>query len=198
MRILLCILFVSSSLFATTTSLLLVRHGQTDWNLQTKAQGHSDIPLNQTGQQQAKEIAQKLKAQHPDVAAIYSSTLTRAYQTALESAKAMKISHIKSRKALRELSFGEAEGLTLHERKKRYTADALPPGAEPIASGIKRTKQELIQIAQNHPDEKVIVFGHGKVFRALASDIRNEELPPLPNCAIIHILYDHDKEPAFA
>ena len=66
------------------TTLFLIRHGQTDWNLAGKIQGHADIPLNVTGKAQAKKVAQFLKKKQASLAALYSSDLQRAHQTAQE------------------------------------------------------------------------------------------------------------------
>ncbi len=67
------------------TEIILCRHGQTDWNREGRWQGRTDVPLNERGHQQALELAEALR--EVPVAAIYSSTLDRAYQTALAIAR---------------------------------------------------------------------------------------------------------------
>lgn len=70
-----------SPIFAEPTRFLLVRHGETDWNKEMRYQGHRDIELNETGLSQAESLANELSLAHSDVAAIYSSDLSRAYVT---------------------------------------------------------------------------------------------------------------------
>ncbi|MFZ5954457.1 MAG: histidine phosphatase family protein [Candidatus Dependentiae bacterium] len=67
-----------------STTLILIRHGQTDWNLAGKLQGHADIPLNAKGIEQAKRVAHYLKAKQVPITALYSSDLQRAQQTAVK------------------------------------------------------------------------------------------------------------------
>jgi 2,3-bisphosphoglycerate-dependent phosphoglycerate mutase len=71
----------------STTKLFLIRHGQTDWNLAGKLQGHADIPLNATGKEQAQKVAQFLRKKQISLQALYSSDLQRAHQTAQEISK---------------------------------------------------------------------------------------------------------------
>lgn len=73
---LICTLTIVSSLYAKEVSLLLIRHGETNWNAEKRAQGHSDIPLNEKGIEQAKATAEKLFQEHSDIIAIYSIEVT--------------------------------------------------------------------------------------------------------------------------
>ena len=85
-----------------------MRHGQTDWNVKHRSQGWNDIPLNETGVEQAKNTASKLEG--IDIETIYSSDLKRAKKTAdIISAKLDLPVHYTKR--LREMNFGKAEGV---------------------------------------------------------------------------------------
>jgi len=81
-----------------------VRHGQTDWNLQRRLQGHTDIPLNETGLEQARRIGLRLSAEKID--AIYTSDLIRAEKTA-EAINGHHNAEIFTTTALREASLGK-------------------------------------------------------------------------------------------
>src|SRR5688500_9075185 len=99
------------------TTILLVRHGETDWNLERRVQGHSDRPLNDTGRRQAIELATALGDEPVD--AIYSSDLVRAHETAriLAERRGLGVTVIPE---LREKSFGTWEGLTDREVLQRF------------------------------------------------------------------------------
>lgn len=97
------IMSYASSTLAEPTHFLLVRHGETDWNKEMRYQGQIDIALNETGVAQAKSLANDLIVTHPDVAAIYSSDLSRAYVTAMQSAEKYNLTVMKT-EALREIS----------------------------------------------------------------------------------------------
>ena len=94
--------------------LLLTRHGQTDWNIAGRYQGQSDVPLNQTGQLQAEQIARRLSCE--SIHAIYSSDLSRAADTAQKIVNLQKQTPaLQMGSRWRELSFGNWEGMTYKE-----------------------------------------------------------------------------------
>ena len=99
------------------TTLLLARHGETDWNRQLRIQGSSDIELNDLGRRQAQALAQDLTDVELD--AIYSSDLARARQTA-EPVAATHGLEVRFDPRLRERSFGSWEGLTREDIDERY------------------------------------------------------------------------------
>ena len=98
--------FICSTTYSFETKLLLIRHGETDWNVETRMQGHKDTSLNEKGVLQAKETAGRLLKNHADVSAIYSSDLARAYSTASETARLFKLPICKNI-SLREFNVGE-------------------------------------------------------------------------------------------
>src|SRR3954452_24611267 len=97
----------------TGTTLLLVRHGETDWNAEGRLQGHTDRPLNEYGRRQAKELAARLAGGHVD--AIYASDLSRARETAEIVGERLGLTVVID-PDLRETNWGTWEGLTGDER----------------------------------------------------------------------------------
>ncbi|MFM7001138.1 MAG: histidine phosphatase family protein, partial [Limnohabitans sp.] len=95
------------------TRILAIRHGETAWNVDTRIQGHIDIPLNDTGLQQARWLAEAL-AERDQVNAIYASDLSRAHVTAQTIAQAVG-QVVTSHVGLRERHFGDFQGRTFVE-----------------------------------------------------------------------------------
>jgi broad specificity phosphatase PhoE len=104
------------------TTLLLARHGETDWNREHRWQGHAGPPLNDTGRRQALALAQRL----PVVDAVYSSDTERAYETAQIVAEPRGL-EVRTDARLREVNFGLWEGLTRGEIDERF-GDGFPAG----------------------------------------------------------------------
>jgi len=150
------------------TEMWLVRHGQTDWNLAGIYQGQSDIPLNETGIQQASDLAQKLKGKHFD--AIYSSDLKRARKTAEIIAQQVG-APIFTDPRLREIRQGVWEGMSIEEVKKIYAPDfsrdpefintPRAEGAESLAEVITRMVAAANDIHDRHNGSRVLLASHG-------------------------------------
>lgn len=156
-------------------TLYIVRHGQTDWNAAFKVQGQIDIPLNEIGEQQAQEAAEKLK--DIEFAAAFSSDLVRAKRTAeiitLEKDIAVQVT-----KLIRERNFGVIEGEQLtelrakekelehlaYEERFRYKMD---PSVENDEELIGRFLTFLREIAVAYADKNVLVVTHGGLMRAV-------------------------------
>src|ERR1035437_4138349 len=100
------------------TTICIIRHGETDWNLSGKLQGHEDIELNNLGREQAIQLAQYFKAEPWDV--IVSSPLKRAYETAQIIASHVSVSTVHVVDEIIERSYGSASGLTPEERRSRF------------------------------------------------------------------------------
>lgn len=153
--------------------IILIRHGETDYNKERRIQGWLDIPLNTTGHQQGLEIAQKL-ANH-QVHALYSSDLSRAQQTAQYLAKALKLK-IKLSTHLRERDMGLFAGWSW-ERERDPVKDPLwqefeqardqqirswaKHGGESIGTMMDRVSEFLSTLHHLHTDQTVVLVTHG-------------------------------------
>jgi len=160
-----------------TTRLILVRHGETDWNLEGRYQGQADIPLNERGREQAKLLAERLRGEIIEV--IYASDLSRAYETAKIIAEALG-QEVKTLESLREVDTGVWTGLTFQEVETRYPRHLREWRADPL--GVKRlegesylalfqrTKPAIREIVEAHPDQTVLIVGHGGNIKCIVLD----------------------------
>ena len=156
------------------TQLTLVRHGQTDWNLARRYQGQMDIPLNEEGIRQARELSVLLADDIFDF--IYSSDLQRARQTAEILREGRKIPLITDRR-LREIAFGEWEGAyfpdMLRDFPERFAvsqkdpAIPLAPGGESVIEVSRRTIAFADEICLRYPEGKILVVTHGMALATL-------------------------------
>ncbi|GGB48763.1 histidine phosphatase family protein [Fictibacillus barbaricus] len=155
------------------TTIAFIRHGETDWNIEKRAQGCKDIPLNGNGIKQANRLAERLRGQKWDV--IYASPLSRAFETAKAISRVTGL-HITSDERLREISFGETEGTTETERIERWGEEwmNLELGRETDEEADLRWKSALQEIVQNHKDQKVLIVTHGallvRIYKELLQD----------------------------
>lgn len=163
---------------------LFIRHGQTDWNLQRKAQGAVDIPLNATGRAQAREAAAALRLLGPT--RIVSSDLSRARETAEILAAELGIARIDLEPDLREVSFGELEGASWNADFARFYAGAFTPrGGESFESFRDRTKRGLARALE--PEGLALVVAHGGVWKALRAALDIRPLGITPNCVPLSV-----------
>jgi probable phosphoglycerate mutase len=154
------------------TTLVLVRHGETDWNRERRWQGHADPGLNAAGRRQAAELAERLASSSFD--ALYSSDLARARETA-EIVAALLGLRVRLDPRLREVDVGEWSGLTSLEVEARYPERfrARHDGATPWTRGESydamstRVLQALDEIAAAHESGRVLVITHGGPMRAV-------------------------------
>lgn len=155
------------------TRLLLVRHGQTEWNCQQRYQGHSDVPLDTTGEQQALQLAGRLSREPID--AVFSSDLKRAAATARPIAARHRLD-VQHTLRLREMNFGAFEGLTYTEVQSTYPQDLAaweanrnqpPPGGESFARLIDRLSAFGAEVRDSCSTQNVLVVGHGGSLRVL-------------------------------
>lgn len=172
----------------TQVTLLLWRHGQTDFNLERRFQGQSDVPLNDTGREQAATAARYLAAMRP--AAIYSSDLSRAAATADALARLTGL-QVQLEKDLRERHGGSWEGLTDREIAERFPAERVewsPPDGETAEAVADRASAALVRIADAALlGSLVVVVAHGACLslalsRVLGIPREQRVLGPFGNC----------------
>lgn len=158
----------------TETTIGLLRHGQTDWNIDFRLQGITDIPLNSTGLAQAHVAANFITP--GDWHFIASSPLSRARDTAEIIAKIIGIPEVQIDPMLLERSFGEAEGLTHSEWKEKYP-DGLPPGGESLEDLKIRAVLLLEHLVSQYRGTKVLAVSHGAMIRKIVRIVSGGELP---------------------
>ena len=154
-------------------TLLLVRHGETDWNASGRLQGHTDRPLNDYGRRQARELADRLS--DDGIAAIYASDLSRAKETA-EIVGARLGLPVVVDADLRERNWGSWEGLTPSER------DAVAFEGETPQEHRDRLMRAVRRIAARHPAERVVVVTHGGSMRRVQAAVTGIASPVVANC----------------
>jgi len=152
------------------TRLFVIRHGETAWNLETRIQGHIDIPLNDKGRWQAERLA--LALQDEGIEAIYSSDLLRAQHTAEAIARATGLP-LTLDTALRERHFGRLEGKTQEEVAALWPEEALrwrqrdpaygPEGGETLQDFYARCVDAITRLASQHPGQAIALVAHGGV-----------------------------------
>ena len=185
------------------TRILAIRHGETAWNVDTRIQGHLDIPLNDTGLQQARWLARAL-AERDELHAIYASDLSRAHVTAQTIADAAGLA-VSTHPGLRERSFGDFQGRTFaeieaelpehaHHWRKR-TPEWAPPGAgESLIALRERVLATVDELASRHVGEQIVLVAHGGVMDVLYRAATRLELQAprtwlLPNTAVNRLLW---------
>ncbi len=179
-------------------TLLLVRHGETDWNREGRFQGHTDVALNEAGRAQARAVAERLRTR--GVHAVASSDLARARETAEIIAAACELPLACVEPMLRERSYGCFEGLTRDECAARFPDDwsALvqtrrdPPGAERFADVGARLTSAVSRVIETHASvgASLVIVSHGGAIRAFLEATCGTHVPPVPNTAIYEVLYD--------
>ena len=186
------------------TRILLVRHGQTAWNVATRIQGHTDIPLDEHGRWQAERLAEALA--HEPLAAVYSSDLERARATAEPVARraALPVQHDLG---LRERGFGAFEGVTFAEIEQRWPEGAMrwrkrdehfaPEGGETLRAFFERTVAAVQRLASAHAGQQILLVAHGGVLdcihrAALGLSLQAPRSWQLGNAAINRLLHTGD------
>jgi broad specificity phosphatase PhoE len=189
------------------TSLILIRHGETDWNRDRRIQGSTDIPLNDTGRRQAKDAAAALRDRldHTVTPTIVSSDLSRARETAAIIADDLGLAAPLAYPGLRERSYGEAEGIDADEFFRRWGDwhAAAVPGAEPRPQLLVRGIAALVEAVRVHrlatapSSASLLVVTHGAMIREILGHASGGELPApgekLANGSAHELLFERDR-----
>jgi broad specificity phosphatase PhoE len=153
-------------------TILLARHGESDWNRERRWQGHADRPLTARGREQARALAERLSG--VGLGAVYASDLRRARDTAAAVAAAQGL-EVEIRPALREVDVGAWSGLTRAEVAERFPdafqhwQDGFPgwDDGETYEAMRQRVVSEILRIAEAHEPGCVLVVSHGGPIRAV-------------------------------
>lgn len=190
------------------TTIILIRHGETEWNILGKFQGSTDIPLSNEGIRQAFMLKERLKS---DFDYIFSSPLKRAYETAKilcdESGKQVSIAE-----EIREINFGEWEGLTVKGIAEKYPdifnewrndkrEGKFCGGDMSTLNASIRAKNCIMEIANKHKGKKIVIVAHGGIIKAGLIGIFEWDMSmyhkiALGNTCVNTITFNDDMKPA--
>ncbi|MDO5552026.1 MAG: histidine phosphatase family protein [Lachnospiraceae bacterium] len=187
------------------SKIYLIRHGQTDWNLAHRIQGQRDIPLNETGRQQAAQLAEGMRER--PVARVFTSPMSRARETAEAVASSQNVP-LYLVNGLEEINYGKWEGMTMEEIRKTYPAEydawwkdpvnGAPHGGESQMDVLVRTARAMEAIKANIASDgagAVAVVSHGASICCILPWLLKEDMPTedgysIINAAITVIDYD--------
>lgn len=157
------------------TTIILVRHGQTEWNRVERFRGRADVPLNEMGIKQAEATGERI-AEKWKPAAIYSSPLSRAVKTAEAIAKRFDLS-VQIHPGLADIDYGDWQGLSPHEVRARwgemldkwYNAPhlAVIPNGETLSDLRERAMNIVNELAARHAGETILLLGHTVINRII-------------------------------
>ena len=171
------------------TTILLARHGETDWNRENRWQGWADPPLNDAGRAQARALAEQLQETPFD--AVYSSDLRRAHETA-EIVAAPHGVPVISDPGLREIDVGSWSGLTHAEIEEHFPGGERPDG-ETREQHLERVLRAAEGIARANPNRRILLVTHGGTMRALCGHTTDEPFHPIPNCGVLELHFRDDR-----
>lgn len=157
--------------------LYLVRHGETDWNIDSKIQGHTDITLNEKGRQQAGELARALAEGNYHIKEIYTSEKERAWETARIIGNVLGITP-KVAKGLEEICLGKWEGHTWKQVKEQFSEEyalwhsdrrnQIPPMGESYQQLLDRLLPAIDDIIKKEQEDTLIVTHSGVIMTLLS------------------------------
>jgi broad specificity phosphatase PhoE len=164
---------------------ILLRHGQTDWNLAGRIQGRQDTELNQTGVEQIRRTCQRFDEQGCPFSLIVTSPLARAKQTAMICSEWLSLP-VSLFPAFQERSFGQLEGLTFEEIKQSYgihdveEMEEAAYGAESHYDVQRRIREGFAILRKKHRGKRVLVVTHGSIIRIIAK-LQGRDVGIIPN-----------------
>ncbi|XP_073018794.1 phosphoglycerate mutase-like protein 4 [Primulina eburnea] len=167
--------------------IIVIRHGETGWNVDGRLQGQLDVDLNETGRLQAFLVAERL-SKEPKISAVYSSDLKRASYTAQLIAKKCGVHQVNKDPKLRERHVGVLQGVIARETAishpeahKAFVSlrrdQEIPGGGESLNQLYERSTSALQRIANKHQGERVVVVSHDVTIRALHRKVSPQGKP---------------------
>ena len=151
---------------------LLLRHGETNWNKENRLQGRRDIPLNENGLEQALAAGKYLKTSDHHIDLIISSPLKRARNTAkiVAGQIAYPLQDIVIQPLFAERNFGAGEGQTYEELAQAYP-DGCYPGMESLEALCQRAGRAIESCVQEYPEKNILVVAHGAIIKAALTQV---------------------------
>ena len=157
------------------TLIILVRHGQTEWNRVERFRGRADIPLNEKGLEQAEATGRRVASEWQP-SAIYSSPLSRAVKTAEAIARHFNLA-VQFHPGLADIDYGEWQGLSPEEARQRWPDEieawyhrpheARIPGGETLEALRQRGMATLSKLVSRHPGQTIVLVGHTVINRII-------------------------------
>jgi probable phosphoglycerate mutase len=187
------------------TTILMARHGETDWNRESRFQGHSDTLLNDAGRAQARELAERLAGD--GIVAVYASPLLRARETAEIVAACLGL-RVETVDGLREVDVGSWSGLTRSEIEERFPdgfrrwleLDHGWEDGETYDELGRRVLASLAELAARHPEQRVLVVSHGGPMRAAMAAAAGVDYAdarrgasPIGNCSLAVFRFEDER-----
>lgn len=165
------------------TTIYLTRHGQTEWNLEKRLQGHGNSPLTEFGLSRAKELSDRIK--DTDVDVIYTSPIERAYKTAC-IVKGDKDIEVKVHEGLKEMNFGDYEGKITEEVMKenpdwdisaimRGNLEMRAPNGETLGEVRERVNSAMREIIKENRGKNILIVAHGITLKAIMAFFNDKE-----------------------
>ncbi|MEG3070641.1 MAG: alpha-ribazole phosphatase [Candidatus Syntrophopropionicum ammoniitolerans] len=162
----------------------VIRHGETAWNVVSKLQGHTNVPLSDNGRSQARLLGKRLAGL--EFENLYSSDLVRAYETAQIISQYHHNLEIKTLPALREINFGRWEGFSIKEIAELYPEKIkqwwktplqtrLPDG-ESLGDLVQRVAAVVKNIVESHTGGNILLVTHGGVIRSIVDAVLGMDL----------------------
>jgi len=160
--------------------LILVRHGQTNWDKENRVRGTLDIPLNADGTKEAQKISGELLKFK--IHAVYSSPASCSFSTACEIAAPHKVK-VKKTAELNEVNHGVWQGLLVKDIKKRYKKTSRPPKGESVRDAYDRAISAMHKITDKHKDENVCIVSGDMTLSMIRCYLKNADVKEIKKFA---------------
>ena len=169
------------------TTICFIRHGQTDWNVEGRMQGQQQVPLNNTGKEQAFVCTAQLKKYQWHQ--LISSPLLRAIETAQIFSEQLGLP-VQIVQEFAEKGYGEAEGLLKHEIESCFKSRPIP-NEEPLRALQQRVLHGITEICSHFPDQQLLVVTHGDIIAFIVDYYFNQKITP-ENASLTPIRVTHE------
>lgn len=162
----------------------LTRHGQTEWNIEKRLQGHGNSPLTESGLRGAEELSKRLE--DINIERIYTSPIERAYKTAI-ILKGNKKIDVVNHEGLKEMNFGDFEGKITEDVMKENpdwninlimqgNLEMRAPNGETLAEVRERVSKAMDQIIQDNEGKTILIVGHGITLKAIMNYFKDKDV----------------------